>query len=242
MAHGERKRAVRAGTRLAAVAAHVSPHATAAATTGGAAAEAGGSSSRAEALAALEASAKGEGRLVGVSEWLKVEQPRVDAFADCTNDHQFIHEADAVEKGSPFPAPIAHGYLSMCLVASAAGKLVASQVSGAAASVNYGVEKLRFRAPVPVGTSVRARCSLVDIQTLPQVRAAPVARAARALACAARSCLCARRGDVLTVARSQNKAGLWPARVTMGIEAERDCGKTPALGAHLIALLLFAES
>ncbi|BDB27445.1 enoyl-CoA hydratase [Cupriavidus sp. TA19] len=102
------------------------------------------------------------GTELGVSEWMEVDQARIDAFAQCTGDHQWIHvDVERARRESPFGGTIAHGYLTLSLLA---GKLVEMGVvpADARAAVNYGVEKTRFLAPVKTGARVRNRVRLMS--------------------------------------------------------------------------------
>jgi acyl dehydratase len=100
------------------------------------------------------------GRELGVSEWVALDQDRIDAFAACTGDRQWIHvDIERAKRESPFGAPIAHGYLTLSLVAAMIMELgVIPQ--DAATGLNYGLEKARFIAPVKAGSRVRARAKL----------------------------------------------------------------------------------
>ncbi|MCY1226040.1 putative enoyl-CoA hydratase 1 [compost metagenome] len=102
------------------------------------------------------------GKELGVSAWTEVDQARIDAFAQCTGDRQWIHvDVERARRESPFGGTIAHGYLTLSLLA---GKLVDMGVvpADARAAVNYGVEKTRFLAPVKAGARVRNRVRLVS--------------------------------------------------------------------------------
>jgi acyl dehydratase len=104
------------------------------------------------------------GREIGVSEWIEITQAQVDAFAVATHDLNFIHvnpERTAAE--TPLPGTIAHGFLTLSLV-SQFGYQVMPKVAGAIGGLNYGVDKARFTAPVPVGSRVRGRLTLADVQ------------------------------------------------------------------------------
>lgn len=96
---------------------------------------------------------------LGVSDWITIEQDRVNQFADVTEDHQFIHVNPEMAKMTPFGGPIAHGFLTLSLLAKFAeqGGLV---IEGAKMGVNYGFEKVRFLAPVKVGKKVRGHFKL----------------------------------------------------------------------------------
>lgn len=96
---------------------------------------------------------------LGVSDWIKIEQDRVNQFADVTEDHQFIHVNPEAAKMTPFGGTIAHGFLTLSLLAKFAeqGSIV---VEGVKMGVNYGFEKVRFLAPVKVGKRVRGHFKL----------------------------------------------------------------------------------
>lgn len=93
---------------------------------------------------------------LGVTGWEDVEQARVDRFADATGDHQWIHvDVERALAESPFGGPIAHGYLTLSLVNLFLPQLLT--VDGASMGVNVGLDRVRFPAPVPVGSRVRGR-------------------------------------------------------------------------------------
>ncbi len=99
------------------------------------------------------------GNELGVSDWYKVEQKQVDMFADATGDHQWIHvDVDRAVKESPYGAPIAHGHLTLSLVPSFIADII--DYRPRSAGINYGLDKVRFMAPVIVGKRVRGRISL----------------------------------------------------------------------------------
>jgi acyl dehydratase len=101
------------------------------------------------------------GKDLGATEWFKVDQDRIDKFADATEDHQFIH-VDS-EKATPiFGSTIAHGFLSLSLVAGL-GKDTALVVEGAKMGLNYGLDKVRFLSPVAVNSRVRLLTTIADI-------------------------------------------------------------------------------
>lgn len=100
------------------------------------------------------------GQEVGVSKWIEVTQARIDAFADCTEDHQFIHVDPEAAKATPFGGTIAHGFLTLSL-ASAMSYDAVPPLEGVVMGVNYGFDKLRFLAPVPAGSKVRGRFKLL---------------------------------------------------------------------------------
>jgi len=86
---------------------------------------------------------------LGVSDWMTIEQSRIDSFADATDDHQWIHVDPARAAAGPYGGTIAHGYLTLSLVNRFLPEII--DVQGIRMGVNYGCEKLRFPAPVPVG-------------------------------------------------------------------------------------------
>jgi acyl dehydratase len=104
------------------------------------------------------------GRELGTSEWLTVSQDRIDQFAACTGDRQWIHvDVERSKRESPFGAPIAHGYLSLSLVATMIMELGVVPPD-AATALNYGLDKVRFIAPVKAGARVRLRASLASAE------------------------------------------------------------------------------
>jgi acyl dehydratase len=101
------------------------------------------------------------GRELGASDWVAVDQNRIDAFAACTGDRQWIHvDVERARRESPLGGPIAHGYLSLSLVAAMVMELGAIPPD-AATGLNYGLDKVRFIAPVKAGARVRTRARLV---------------------------------------------------------------------------------
>ena len=102
------------------------------------------------------------GTHLGFSDWLLIEQQRVDQFAAATGDHQWIHvDAERARRESPFGGPIAHGFLTLSLSNMFLPQIV--EVTGFAMGVNYGTDRVRFMAPVPVGSRVRAGAQLTDV-------------------------------------------------------------------------------
>jgi acyl dehydratase len=97
---------------------------------------------------------------LGTTDWVIITQDQVDKFADATLDHQWIHCDVERAKAGPFGAPIAHGYLTMSLASHFLSQL--AHVEGISMGVNYGADKVRFPAPVPVGSRVRGRAEIVD--------------------------------------------------------------------------------
>jgi acyl dehydratase len=103
------------------------------------------------------------GQEVGVSRWFEVTQARIDVFADCTEDRQFIHVDPERARATPFGGTIAHGFLTLSL-ASAMSYDAVAPLEGVAMGVNYGFDKLRFLAPVPAGSRVRGRFRLLSAE------------------------------------------------------------------------------
>jgi acyl dehydratase len=91
------------------------------------------------------------GRELGVSDWVTIDQSRIDNFAHCTGDHQWIHvDVERAKRKSPFRGPIAHGYLTLSMVAPLSMQ-IGILPKDSAAGLNYGIDKVRFLAPVPAG-------------------------------------------------------------------------------------------
>ena len=104
------------------------------------------------------------GRELGASGWVAVDQDRIDRFAECTGDRQWIHvDVERARRESPFGGPIAHGYLTLSLVAAMVMELGVIPPD-AASGLNYGLEKVRFIAPVKAGARVRTRASLLSAE------------------------------------------------------------------------------
>lgn len=102
------------------------------------------------------------GRQLGASEWLTIEQPRIDLFAEATGDDQWIHVDPERARTGPFGSTIAHGYLTMSLVNYFLPQIV--EVRNISMGVNYGADKLRFPAPVPVGSRIRGQGEIVEAE------------------------------------------------------------------------------
>ena len=101
------------------------------------------------------------GKEIGVSDWVAVDQDRIDQFADVTEDHQFIHVDPEAAKKTPFGTTVAHGFLTLSLLSKfATGNTLT--VEGVKMGVNYGFEKVRFVAPVKCDSRVRGRFTLMD--------------------------------------------------------------------------------
>jgi acyl dehydratase len=104
------------------------------------------------------------GKELGVSSWVTVDQSRIDQFAECSGDRQWIHvDVERAKRESPYRAPIAHGYLTLSLVAPLQMEIGAVP-SDAGAALNYGLDKVRFLAPVKAGARVRLRVALIDVE------------------------------------------------------------------------------
>ena len=102
------------------------------------------------------------GQHLGYSDWLTIAQERIDLFADATGDHQWIHVDPAKAKDGPFGRCIAHGYLTQSLVNYFLPQIV--EVRGISMGVNYGADRLRFPAPVPVGSKIRGGAELIGVE------------------------------------------------------------------------------
>jgi acyl dehydratase len=105
------------------------------------------------------------GTELGTSEWHTIEQERVNLFAEATGDHQWIHVDPARAKETPFGGTIAHGYLTLSLIPVLAKECYG--VQGVSMALNYGSDKVRFPAPLPVGTAVRATAELLSADEVP---------------------------------------------------------------------------
>ncbi len=102
------------------------------------------------------------GRDLGASDWLEITQERVNLFADATGDHQWIHVDPERAKDGPFKTTIAHGYLTLSLIIPLFNDLLA--ITGVSMAVNYGLDKVRFPAPVPVGSRIRLTGSVDSVE------------------------------------------------------------------------------
>src|SRR5258708_40191723 len=104
------------------------------------------------------------GQELGLSDWVTIDQPRIDTFASCTGDHQWIHvDVEGARKESPFRVPIAHGYLTLSMVVAFAID-IGVVPENTQAAFNYGLDSVRFIAPVRVGSRVRMRSVLVSME------------------------------------------------------------------------------
>jgi acyl dehydratase len=104
------------------------------------------------------------GRPIGPGEWLAISQERIDGFADSTNDHQWIHVDPDRARSSAYGATIAHGFLTLSLVPFLVGRL--RRVENLDRAVNYGLNKVRFPAPVLVGSRVRAQATITECERI----------------------------------------------------------------------------
>ena len=106
------------------------------------------------------------GQEIGVSDWLEITQDRVNRFADATGDHQWIHvDPERARRESPFGGTVAHGFLTVALAPKLLAELV--EVANCARIVNYGIEKLRLREPVPSGARIRLGASIKGVRSVP---------------------------------------------------------------------------
>ncbi|MDI3313063.1 MAG: MaoC family dehydratase [Mycobacterium sp.] len=105
--------------------------------------------------------AAAKGQRIGESDWVAITQEDVDRFAEVTGDHQWIHVDPVKAANGPFGRTIAHGFLTLSLLPRFWQQIYA--VNGIKLAINYGLNKVRFPAPVPVGARVRAQSSLVDV-------------------------------------------------------------------------------
>ena len=104
------------------------------------------------------------GKELGVSDWVTVSQQQINQFAECSGDRQWIHvDVERAKRESPFRRPVAHGYLTLAMVAPLAMEIGVIP-RDAAAGLNYGIDKVRFLAPVPAGARVRLRVVLAGIE------------------------------------------------------------------------------
>ncbi len=105
---------------------------------------------------------KAVGQHLGWSDWLAIDQARIDRFAEATGDHQWIHVDPERARRGPFGRTIAHGYLTQSLVSHFLPQIL--EVRGIAMGINYGADRLRFPAPVPVGSRVRGGAELLAVE------------------------------------------------------------------------------
>src|SRR6478735_6609398 len=105
------------------------------------------------------------GQELGTSDWLEIDQDRVNGFADATGDHQWIHVDVERAASGPFGGTIAHGYLTLSLVPMLGSQVFSLETPGA--KLNYGVNKVRFPHPVKVGSRIRAAAEIADVSDVP---------------------------------------------------------------------------
>ena len=112
-------------------------------------------------ISSIEDAVATVGQELGVSQWIAVDQDRINAFADTTGDHQWIHvDVERARSESPYGTTIAHGFLTLSLIPALSKDNY--RVDNAKMRINYGLNKVRFLAPVPAGSLVRLRSDLVD--------------------------------------------------------------------------------
>jgi acyl dehydratase len=112
-------------------------------------------------ISSIEEAIDAVGEEFGVSDWITVDQDRIDGFAGATGDHQWIHvDAERARTESPYGSTIAHGFLTLSLIPALSKANY--RVENAKMGINYGLNRVRFLAPVPVGSRVRVRSELVD--------------------------------------------------------------------------------
>jgi len=120
---------------------------------------------KATRFAGMEDARARVGQEIGVSDWMLIDQDRVNAFAEVTGDRQWIHvDVERAKRESPFGVPIVHGYLTLSLLGRFAQECIA--VEGIKLVVNYGLNRVRFASPVKVGSRVRARFVLGAVEDI----------------------------------------------------------------------------
>lgn len=116
-------------------------------------------------IASLEELESLQGQEVAVSDWIEVTQHQVNLFAEATGDHQWIHvDVERAKRESPFGAPIAHGFLTLSLLPVLMHNAI--DMPGVKMGVNYGLNRVRFTAPVPVGSRLRGRVKLLAVERI----------------------------------------------------------------------------
>jgi acyl dehydratase len=112
-------------------------------------------------ITSIDEAIEAVGQELGVSQWVSVDQERINAFADATGDHQWIHvDVERARTESPYRATIAHGFLTLSLIPALSKDNY--RVDNATMGINYGLNRARFLAPVPAGSRVRLRSDLLD--------------------------------------------------------------------------------
>jgi acyl dehydratase len=123
-------------------------------------------------IASLEELESLQGQEVAVSDWIEITQQQVNLFAEATGDHQWIHvDVERARRESPFGAPVAHGFLTLSLLPALMHNAI--DMPGVKMGVNYGLNRVRFTAPVPVGSRLRARVKLLSVERLEPLPNAP---------------------------------------------------------------------
>ncbi|MGK5675668.1 MaoC family dehydratase [Micromonospora sp. URMC 106] len=112
-------------------------------------------------FASLDELTAAVGETLGPGDWQRIDQSRVDLFADATDDHQWIHLDPERAAAGPYGGTIAHGFLTLSLLPALVGRLY--RVRGVRMGVNYGLNRVRFPAPVPVGSAVRATATIAGV-------------------------------------------------------------------------------
>lgn len=102
------------------------------------------------------------GTELGISDWFEIDQDRINSFANCSNDHQWIHVDEQKAKDGPFGATIAHGYLTLSLISGLSGAIMIVP-EGIKMGINYGLNRVRFLEPVKVGSKIRNKRVLKDV-------------------------------------------------------------------------------
>ncbi len=116
-------------------------------------------------IASLEELETLQGQEVAISDWFEITQQQVNLFAEATGDHQWIHvDVERAKRESPFGAPIAHGFLTLSLLPQFMHNAI--HMEGVKMGVNYGLNRVRFTSPVPVGSRLRARVKLLNVERL----------------------------------------------------------------------------
>jgi acyl dehydratase len=110
----------------------------------------------------LEELEQGGERDLGATDWVTLDQERINTFAEATGDHQWIHVDPEMAAQGPFGGTIAHGYLSLALLPGLMSEVLT--VEGAKMGINYGIDRVRFTAPVPVDSQVRLKAKLVSAE------------------------------------------------------------------------------
>jgi acyl dehydratase len=112
-------------------------------------------------ISSIEEAVEAVGQELGVSDWVAIDQKRIDAFADATGDHQWIHvDVERARTESPYRTTIAHGFLTLSLIPGLSKDNY--RIDNAKMGINYGLNRVRFLAPVPVGSRIRLKSELID--------------------------------------------------------------------------------